>query len=105
MRLLLSNGNFANLSMDKHTNELTVLLDAFEVLCSGGFGASCGGSVFGEGLLLGLIPVLVESALDFIGEMGRPDGGEGSETTGSFNIADDTTDNHGRSLDISLSTP
>ena len=44
--------------------------------------------VLGEGLLLALIPVLVESALDLIGEMLSPDGGEGTESTGSLDVTD-----------------
>ena len=32
--------------------------------------------IFGEGLLLRLVPVLVEAAFDFVGKMGGPDGGE-----------------------------
>ena len=42
--------------------------------------------VLGEGLLLALVPVLVESALDLIAQMLSPDGGKGSETSGSFDI-------------------
>ena len=102
MRLLLSNGHFANLSMHEHTNDLTVLFDAFEVFGSSGFGAGSESSVFGEGLLLGLVPIFVESAFDFVGEMGGPDGGERAETTGSFDIADDTADDHRRSLVINF---
>lgn len=48
--------------------------------------------VAGEGLLLGTIPVLVEAAFDFVGEVGRPNGGEGAETTGGLDVADDTDD-------------
>src|SRR5271155_4394585 len=45
MRLLLSHRNFANLCMYQHADDLTILFDAFEVLCGGGFGASGGSSV------------------------------------------------------------
>ncbi len=55
-------------------------------------------SVFGEGLLLGVHPVLVKSSLEFSGQMLGPDGGQGSETAGGFNISDNTTNNDGRSF-------
>src|SRR5579859_7334362 len=100
MRLLLSNGHLADLSVYKNTNNLTVLLDSFEVLGSGGVCASGFGGVFRKSLLLGFVPVLVESALDFVGKMGCPDGGERSETTGSFDVADNTAHNHGGSLSL-----
>jgi len=55
-------------------------------------------SVLGEGLLLGVHPVLVKSSLEFSGQVLGPDGGQGSETSGSFNISDNTTNNDGRSF-------
>ena len=42
--------------------------------------------VLGEGLLLALVPVLVESALDLIGEMLSPDSGKRTKSTGGFDI-------------------
>jgi hypothetical protein len=50
--------------------------------------------VLGEGLLLRLIPVLVESSLEFIGEMLCPDSGKGSEAAGSLNVTDKTDNDH-----------
>jgi hypothetical protein len=91
--------------MYQHTDDLTILFDAFEVFYGGGFGASGGSSVFGEGLLGGFVPVLAESAFDFVREMGCPDGSERAESTGSFNVTDNTTHNQWRSLDIRLSIP
>ena len=44
--------------------------------------------------------VLVKSSFDFVREMGCPDGSERAESTGSFNVADNTTHNQWRSLDI-----
>lgn len=64
------------MSVYKNTNDLTVLFDSLEIFGGGGVGASGFGGVFGESLLLGFVPVLVESALDFVGKMGCPDGGE-----------------------------
>jgi hypothetical protein len=98
MRLLLPNGHFADLSVYKDTNDLAVFLDSLEIFGSGRVGAGGFGSVFGESLLLGFIPVLVESALDFVGKMGCPDSGERAEAAGSFYVADDSTHNHGGSL-------
>ena len=84
--------------MYENTDDLTVLFDSLEVLCGGGVCASGFGGVFGEGLFLGFVPVLVESALDFVGKMGCPDSGERAETAGSFDVADDSAHNHGGSL-------
>lgn len=50
--------------------------------------------VLREGLLLALVPVLVEASLEFITEMFGPDGSEGSETAGSLDVANDTNDDH-----------
>jgi len=55
--------------------------------------------IFGEGLLLGGVPVLVEAASDLLGEMLGPDGLEGPHAVGSFDVADDSDDHDGRRLD------
>lgn len=49
-------------------------------------------SVLGESLLLGVNPVLVESTLDLIVELGSPDGLESTETTGGFDVTNETDD-------------
>ena len=64
------------------------------------FETSGGSSVFGEGLLLGFVPVLVESSFDFVREMGFRDVSERQDSTGSA-VADNTTPNQWRSLDTS----
>jgi len=51
--------------------------------------------VLGEGLLLGLVPVLVEASSAFFGQMLGPDGLEGSHPVWGLNVADDT-DHHDR---------
>jgi len=55
--------------------------------------------VVGEGLVLGLVPVLVEATLALIGQMVGPDGGEGAETGGGLDVADDTDADHRGGLD------
>jgi len=57
------------------------------------------GFVAGEGLALGLVPILVETALALLGEMLGPDGGQGTKTRGGLDVTDDTDDNHGGSFD------
>jgi hypothetical protein len=84
--LLLKRGH-ADLGMSKDTDNGAVLLDTFEL--AGDRGARILRvllGVLGEGLLLALIPVLVESTLDLIAKMLCPDCSEGSKTTGSLNI-------------------
>jgi hypothetical protein len=75
----------------EHTDDGAVLLDALEV--AGDTGAALLGvllGVLGESLLLALVPVLVEAALDLVAQVLSPDGGERAETTGSLNVSDNT---------------
>jgi len=76
----------------------TVLLDALEL----------GGHlvllrelllVVREGLVLGLVPVLVEATLALVGQMLGPDGGQSAETRGSLDVANDTDADHRGGLD------
>src|SRR5437762_7117454 len=98
MRLLLTYRNFTNLSMYENTNNLTILLDSFEILCGSGIGTSGFYSVFRKGLLFGFIPILVESSSYFVGKMGCPDCSERTESTGSFDVTNNTAYNHRRGL-------
>jgi len=95
---LLSQLNLADLGMGKHTHHTTVFLDTvkLEVDVLSLFGVLLG--VLGESLSLGAVPVLVESALDLIGQMLGPDGGQGAKTMGGLNISDNTDHSHGGSL-------
>lgn len=100
--LLLGETGLADLGVCEDTDDSAVFADTLE-LTSNGFAAvlSVLLGVAGEGLLLGAVPVLVEATLDFIGKVVSPDSGEGAETSGSLNIADETNGDHRRSLDNS----
>lgn len=97
---LLGEAGLADLSVRKDTDDRAVLADTLE-LAGNGLAAVLGVllGVARERLLLGAVPVLVEATLELVGEMGRPDGGEGTETTRSLDVANDTDNNHGGSLD------
>jgi len=100
--LVLSEVELADLGGDEDTHDGAVLLDSLEVSLDGSLGLVVlleALSVLGEGLLLGVHPVLVESALDILVELGSPDGGEGTETAGSLNVTDETDNLDGRALD------
>ena len=95
VRLLLLERRLADLRVCEDTDDGAVLLDAFELAgdrAAGRLGVLLG--VFGEGLLLRLVPVLVEAALDLVAQMLSPDGGEGAQATGSLDVADETDDHH-----------
>jgi len=87
MRLLHLEGRLADLGVGKNANNGTVLLDALE-LAGDGRAAVLRVllGVLGKGLLLALVPVLVEATLDLIAEMLSPDGRERAETAGSLNV-------------------
>ena len=84
--------------MSKNTDNLTVFLDSFKIFGGRGFCARGVCSIFRESLLLGFIPVFVESSFHFVGKMGCPDGSKRTEAAGGFNIADNTAHNHWRCL-------
>lgn len=89
--LLLLERGLADLGVGENTNDSAVLLDALKLTGDGGtalLGVLLG--VLGEGLLLALVPVLVEAALDLVAQVLSPDGGERAETTGSLDVTDNT---------------
>lgn len=92
--LLLLDGGLADLGVGEDTDDSAVLLDALELTGDGGtgrLGVLLG--VLGEGLLLGLVPVLVEATLDLVAQVLSPDGGERAETAGSLDVTDNTNGN------------
>lgn len=98
--LLLGKAGLRELGVGEDANDGGVLLDTLKLASNGGavvLGVLLG--VAGEGLLLRTVPVLVEATLDLVREVLGPNGGKGAETTGSLNVADDTDDDHGGSLD------
>lgn len=87
MSLLLLEGGKADLSVGENTDDGAVLLDTLEFTGDGRarvLGVLLG--VLGEGLLLALVPVLVESSLNLVAQVLSPNGGKGTETSGSFDI-------------------
>jgi hypothetical protein len=87
--LLLLERRLADLGVGQDADDGAVLLDALELAGDGGtvvLGVLLG--VLGEGLLLALVPVLVEAALDLVAEVLSPDSGERAEATGSLDVLD-----------------
>jgi len=99
--LVLTEGKLADLSGADDTDDGSVLLDSVEVS-----GIMILGvrvlilllDVLGESLLLGIHPVLVESALDIGVHVLGEDGSKGTETTRGLNVADNSNDLHGWAL-------
>ena len=91
---------FLDLRVSNHTNDgaklgnavelvLNVLSSVFLVL----------ESVLGEGLLLGLVPVLVAATLELFAQMLCKDGSKSTKTIGSLHVSNDTDNHHRRSLE------
>ena len=97
--LLLADPDLPHLGVGDDAHNGAVLLDALEVALDGLLAVSVLLGVLGEGLLLGLVPVLVEPALDLSAQVLGPDGGEGAETVGGLDVADNTDDDDGGGLD------
>jgi len=96
--LLLSEVEEVHLGVDEDSDDLAVFLDSVDL--SGEVLVVLHlFSVLAESLFLGVHPVLVQSSLEFVGEMLGPDGGEGSEASGSLNISNNTDNNDGRSFE------
>jgi hypothetical protein len=72
------------------TDDSAVLLDALE-FAGAALGVLLG--VASESLLLALVPVLVEAALELVAQVLSPDSSERAETTRSLNVSDNTNGN------------
>ena len=94
VRNLCSELDLANLGVGKHSDNVTVLLDALDLGLDllWLLGSLLG--VLGESLLLGVIPILVESALDLLRKVTGPDGGECAKAVGCGDVSDNSNDNH-----------
>ena len=102
VRLLLAEAGLANLGVRKDTDNSTVFPNTLDL--AGDRLATVLRDllgVTGEGFLLRAVPVLVEAALELVGKVGSPDGGEGAETTGSLDVANNANNYHRRGFDDS----
>jgi hypothetical protein len=83
---LLAKFHLADLSVSKNTDHLAVLLDAvdLELNVLGLLGELLG--VLGEGLSLGAVPILVESAFNFIRQVTSPNSGKRTKTIGGLDV-------------------
>ena len=100
--LVLTESELADLGSADNTHDSGVLLDALKITGVMGLGVGVlvlAVNVLGEGLLLGLHPVLVESSLDVVVKVLGPHGGESSESTGGLDVADESDDLHRRAFD------
>ena len=95
--LLLTNLHLGHLSVHNGSDDLAVLLSSGDL---GGHlvvvAVTLG--VLGEGLLLGIVPRLVESTSALITQVLGPDRGQSAKTVGGLGVTDETNANHGRSL-------
>ena len=100
--LVLTEGKLADLSGADHADNSGVLGDAVDIALHVLLGALVGlvlaVDVLGESLLLGVHPVLVESALHVIVHVLGPDGGESAHATGGLDVADEANDLKRRAL-------
>lgn len=93
--LLLANRSLADLGVGEDTDNRGVLGDALELGLDRRGALSVLLGVRSEGLLLGLVPVLVEAALDLITKVLGPHGGKASEALGGLDVANNTNNNEG----------
>jgi len=102
MGLLLAEVDLFDVSVSQNTHDSAELLDSLQLRIftiaslSLVLGKLVG--VFGEGLLLGVVPVLVEATFDLFVQVLGPHGSEGTETFGCLDVSNQTHHTHGRSL-------
>ena len=100
MALLLAEGELVDLGVDDGADDLAVLVDLVdlglaELLALGGAEAL---DVLGERLAL-LVEALVEAALEGVGQMLGPDGGEGAQTARRLDVANNANNDDRRRLE------
>lgn len=94
MRLLLFKRGLADLRMGEDADNSAVFLDTLELEGNSFALASVLLGVLGECLLLGLVPILIESALELVAKMLSPDGGQRTEAARGFDVSNNTDSNH-----------
>ncbi len=100
--LLLAEADLGNLGVSDDANDLAVLLDLVKGLLEVLGLVRLLLSVLGEGLLgLGLVPVLVEAATEFVRQMLSPHGGERAQSARSLDVTNEANHHDGRGLDDS----
>jgi hypothetical protein len=93
--LALSEVELGKLSAGENSDNSAVLLDSLKVALNALLALGIlliALSVVSEGLLLGVLPVLVEAASELVRQVLGVDGGEGAETAGSLNVTNETDD-------------
>ena len=100
--LALAEVKLGELGAGEDADDCAVLLYSLEVALDGVLALGIllvSLRVMSEGLLLGVLPVLVEAALELIGEMLSVDGRESAEATGGLNVTDEADDLERGALD------
>jgi hypothetical protein len=97
--LLDAKSNLLDLSVGNHTDNGAELSDAVKlVLNILSTILLVLESVLGVSLLLGLVPVLVATTLEFLTQMLRKDSRQSAESVRSLNVSNNTDNDHGRSF-------
>ena len=95
--LALTKRDLVDLGVSEHTDDRALLLHLLKSGLHVGVKVLVLG-VLGESLPLAGVPVLVEATLALVGKVLSPDGGDAVKTGGGVLVADDTDDDHRRSL-------
>mmetsp|Transcript_3519 Transcript_3519/g.10921 ORF Transcript_3519/g.10921 Transcript_3519/m.10921 type:complete len:285 (-) Transcript_3519:41-895(-) len=97
--LLLAEVDLADLGVADHTHHAAVLADASELsIDAAATAVEHLLLVLGEGLLLAVVPVLVEAALAVLAQMRGPHGGEGAQAVRGLDVANDAHSDQRRGL-------
>jgi hypothetical protein len=95
---LLSEVKEFHLGGGQNSNNRAIFLDSVQLDIDGFAGFGIFLLVFGESLFLRVHPVFVESSEGIFIEFLSPDSGQVSETSGGFDISDNSDNNHGGSF-------